>query len=115
MRYQHLCEPMRVHLRLVARSGAPITYQELASALGLVPPNTIHQVTTTLEHLMAQDVTDGHPLIAALVVRKGIVGLPALGFFECAARLGRFYGDPTRPEAAKFFHTAFAAAVAHWG
>jgi hypothetical protein len=43
------------HLQKIAEQRVPITYQELAKALGLVPPNAIHQVTEALEHLMAEE------------------------------------------------------------
>ena len=47
----HFCEQrplktrVRAYLEQVARQREPITYQELAKALQLTPPNTIHQLT----------------------------------------------------------------------
>ena len=53
---QNLNERVRAYLCQIAGQGVPITYQALASALGLVPPQTICQLTDVLEVLMAEDV-----------------------------------------------------------
>ena len=37
----------------LATQRLPITYQEAAKGLLLIPPNTIHQATEALEQLMA--------------------------------------------------------------
>jgi hypothetical protein len=52
---QTIAPRLRVHLQKTAKKRVPITYQELAKALGLTPPNTIHQVAEALELLMAED------------------------------------------------------------
>jgi hypothetical protein len=104
---------MRAHLCAVAATGIPTTYQALAVALELTPPQTIRQVTDMLEVLMAEDVAAGRPMIAALVISKSGSGLPALGFFECAARLGRFDGDVNGPEAVTFYQEELLAAKLH--
>jgi len=70
----------------------PITYLEAAKGLLLSPPNTIHQVTEALEQIMAEEAAADRPFIAAMVISKARGGLPAPGFFDCAARLGRFAG-----------------------
>jgi len=88
--------------------------QELAKALGLVPPNAIHQVTEALEHLMAEDAATDRPFIAAIAISKARGGLPAPGFFDCARRLGRFAGDEEGPEAWAFHAGEFNAAVSFW-
>lgn len=92
----------------------PVTYQALAVALELQPPKTIHQVTQALEVLMIEDVTADRPMIATLVISKSGNGLPAIGFFEMASRLGRFQGDQNGPEAARFYRAELAAAVKYW-
>ena len=104
----------RTHLCRIAGKTTPITYQTLARALDLRPPNTIHQVTAALEFLMEEDAAAGRPLIAALVVSKARGGLPAPGFFNAAQRLGRFGGDPSGPEATAFYAAEFHAAVPFW-
>jgi hypothetical protein len=109
-----LTERLRAQLRRVAQRGVPITCQELARSLGLEPPNTIHQLTSLLEALMEEDATAGCPFIAALVVSKARRGLPALGFFDCARRLGRYDSDDGDVEAWACHAQEFAAAVAYW-
>ena len=86
----------------------------MAKELLLSPPNTIHQVTQALEQIMAEDAAADRPFIAAMVISKWRDGLPAPGFFDCAARLGRFAGDPTGPDARVFHATEFNAALALW-
>ena len=111
----HALSPrMRSHLHRIARQAAPVTYKVLADALELTPPNTIHQVSEALEHLMREDAANSHPFIAALVISKVRGGLPAPGFFDAARRLGRFDGHSSGPEAWTFHGAEFAAAVAFW-
>jgi hypothetical protein len=81
---------LRAHLERVASGGGTITYQALAQALLLEPPNTIQQLARALEDLMYEDGQAQRPFIAALVVSRRPPHLPRLGFFECAAALGRF-------------------------
>jgi len=88
----------------------PITYQELAKALQILPPHSIHRVTDALERLMEEDAAADRPFIAALVISKARGGLPAPGFFDCARRLGRFAGDPDGQDTWSF-HAAELNAV----
>jgi hypothetical protein len=99
----------------MAAAGLTITYGELARLLGLLPPNTIHQITVGLERLMEEDAEAGWPFIAALVLRKARGGLPAVGFFDCARRLGWFTDDPNGVEARSFHATVLNAALTFWG
>jgi hypothetical protein len=84
---------LRAHLERLASSRGTITYQALAQALRLAPPNTIQQLARSLEALMREDAQAQRPFIAALVVSRRPPHLPRLGFFECAAALGRFRGE----------------------
>ncbi|NQW11704.1 MAG: hypothetical protein HQ481_17715 [Alphaproteobacteria bacterium] len=106
---------VRPFLERVARRRVPITYQDLAKALQLSPPNTIHQLTVALEYLMEEDAAAGRPLIAALVISRARGGLPAPGFFDCARRVARYSGTEDGPEAWAFHASAFNAAVTFWG
>jgi hypothetical protein len=106
---------LRACLQGRATQGLPISYQQAATALQLVPPHTIHRITNALEQLMAEDVAAGRPLIAALVVSKWRDGLPAPGFFECAALLGRFAGAAPGTDARAFHALELKAALAWWG
>jgi len=105
---------VRAHLCRIAGHSSPITYQTLAKALGLAPPNTIHQLTIALEYLIEEDAAAARPLIAAVMVSKTQGGLPAPGFFECEQRVGRFYGDPSGPEIPTCYSAEFDAAVEYW-
>ena len=96
-------ETLARQLQARATQRLPITYLEAAKGLLLSPPNTIHQVTEALEQIMAEDAAADRPFIAAMVISKWRGGLPAPGFFDCAARLGRFAGDATGPDA-RVFH-----------
>jgi hypothetical protein len=110
-----LAQRVRTYLQRIAVGAKPITYKALADALTLTPPNTIHQVTQALEHLMGEDAANGRPFIAALVISRARSGLPGPGFFDVAQQVGRFDGDLSGPEPAAAFHGAeFAAAVTFW-
>ena len=113
-RLQTIASRLRKHLQMIAERRVPTTYQELATALELTPPRTIHQVTEALAHLMAEDAATDRPFIAAIAISRVRGGLPAPGFFECARRFGRFAGDAAGPEAWAFHAREFNAAVAFW-
>lgn len=82
-------------LAQVARRSGTAGYGELARALGPQGSVRIADVTAALERLMAEDAARGRPLRAALCHSRLGQGLPAAGFFEAAARLGRAPGpDP---------------------
>jgi hypothetical protein len=99
----------------MAAADLTITYGGLARLLGLSPPNTIHQITIALERLMEEDAEAGRPFIAALVLSKARGSLPAVGFFDCAQRLGRFIGDPNGVEARSFHAIELDSAQRFWG
>jgi hypothetical protein len=113
-RRETIASRLREHLQTIAERRVPTTYQELANALGLTPPRTIHQVAEALEQLMAEDAATNRPFIAAIAISKARGGLPAPGFFACARRLGRFTGDAAGPEASAFHAREFNAALAFW-
>ncbi|WP_339934833.1 hypothetical protein [Vreelandella glaciei] len=91
---------LRQLLLSVPQEALPMTYQQVATELGLTPPRTIGQVTQALELLMREDAAQQTPFIAALVISRRGDGLPATGFFELAVALGRFPKDPTLHELA---------------
>jgi hypothetical protein len=104
----------RAFLENFAKRRIPITYHELAKALQILPPRSIHQVTEALERLMEEDAAAARPFIAALAISKTRGGLPAAGFFDCARRLGRFAGDPDSQDAWSFHAAELAALFACW-
>nr|WP_295711487.1 hypothetical protein [uncultured Halomonas sp.] len=91
---------LRQLLLSAPHEALPMTYQQVATELGLTPPRTIGQVTQALEQLMREDAAQQTPFIAALVVSRRGEALPAAGFFELAVALGRFPEDPTLHEPA---------------
>ncbi|HBG99560.1 MAG TPA: hypothetical protein DDY29_12845 [Rhodobacteraceae bacterium] len=76
-----------------------MTYQAVATALGLTPPGTIQRVAAALEETMREDVAAGRPMIAALVISRA-GDIPRRGFFDLAVALGRFPEDPRQHRAA---------------
>ncbi len=105
---------LRPYLERLAREQRTATYQEVAQALAVQPPQTIHQVAEALEVTMAEDVAGGRPLLAATVVSRTRSGRPAPGFFARARVLGRYDGPERGGEAAAFhereLESVFAAA-----
>ncbi|WP_110707861.1 MoaD/ThiS family protein [Salinicola sp. CR57] len=93
---QSLPAQVRQLLETAPRETLPLTYQQLAEALGLRPPRTIQRVAQALESTMREDAQHGRPFIAALVVSRRGEGLPAQGFFDLAVDLGRFPADPAQ-------------------
>ena len=59
----------RAFLENFAKRQIPITYQDLAKALQILPPGSIHRVTEALERLMEEDAAADRPFIAALAIR----------------------------------------------
>ncbi len=110
-----LPERMRAYLTEIARRRGTITYRDLARALEVQPPNTIHQVAEALEVLMQEDYANGAPFLAALVVSKVRNGLPAPAFFSFARSLGRFRGSDTGPETQTYHAQELKGAWDHWG
>ncbi|MBZ9538867.1 hypothetical protein KGQ90_07945 [Modicisalibacter tunisiensis] len=91
-----LAARIRRLLETTPREALPMTYQQVAGALGLEPPRTIQQVALALEETMREDAEAERPLMAALVVSRQGQGLPARGFFDLAVALGRFPEEPAR-------------------
>ena len=110
-----LPERIRAYLTELARRRGTITYRDLAKALEVQPPNSIHQVTDALEVLMQEDRANGAPFLAAMVVSKVRHGLPAPGFFSLARSLGRLGGPDTGPEAHACHAGELQNAWDHWG
>ncbi|MCG7599326.1 hypothetical protein MHM84_05975 [Halomonas sp. McH1-25] len=83
-------------LETAPHEALPMTYQQLAEAVGLCPPRTIQRVARALEALMREDAEQGRPFIAALIVSRRGEGVPAQGFFDLAVELERFPADPAQ-------------------
>ena len=70
---------VRAFLESAAKRRILFTYQELAKALDILPPHSIHQVTEALERLMEEDAAADRPFIAALAISRTRGSLPAPG------------------------------------
>jgi hypothetical protein len=78
-------------LAALAAAGETISYGDLARDLGL----RMAELTAQLEALMEEDAATGKPFRAALLrQRLSPDHLPAPGFFQKAAELGRSNADP---------------------
>jgi hypothetical protein len=97
-----LADHLDAALALLVRAEETVTYGELARHLGIPGPGSIATLTAALEATMDADAAAGRPLRAALCSGRTRDGLPAAGFFEAAARLGRYHGPAHGPEAAEF-------------
>ena len=61
---------VRTFLESAAKRRILFTYLELAKALDVLPPHSIHQLTDALERLMEEDAAADRPFIAALAISK---------------------------------------------
>jgi hypothetical protein len=83
--------PLAARLAALAAAGDTITYGHLAKELGL----RMADLTAQLEALMEADAREGKPFRAALLCQRlSPDHLPAPGFFQKAAELGRPTDDP---------------------
>jgi len=97
---------VRRYLRDLPQADVPVTYGQLARALGHWAPGSIAKITRALEATMREDAAQGAPFIAARVVSRGADKLPAKGFFELADALKR---GPAADEPARAFHDRLLA------
>ena len=96
-------EALQKQLRHVLQtSETSLSYGSLARHLDVPGPGVIARVTTALEATMRDDMAAGRPFIAAMCEGKLSGGMPALGFFQMAAALGRYTGPAEGPEALAF-------------
>lgn len=96
-------------LDLARRQRHLLTYRALIERLHLPTP-AMQTLTAALEYLAMLDTRAEQPLRSALVISQGASRLPRTGFFECAARLGRFSGPVDGLEAASW-HASEVARV----
>ena len=109
-----LAQAVRVTLEVQARSGQTVTYRDLAAAVPVPPPHSIHKLTLALEDLVREDHAAGRPLIAALAVSRVGDGIPGQGFFHLLTTLGRYAGPDRGAAAAEAHATELRAALAYW-
>jgi NFU1 iron-sulfur cluster scaffold homolog, mitochondrial len=102
---------VRAFLEALPPDSPSVGYAQLADALDVSPPHRVGQVARALEITMGEDAAAGRPFLAALVVGRAGGGLPARGFYDRAAALGRG-PEPGETEAA--FHDRELAATRAW-
>ncbi|MGL5010547.1 MAG: hypothetical protein ACRC6I_11755, partial [Paracoccaceae bacterium] len=73
----------------LAERNTPLTYAQVAQAMGGISINTL---TQALELTMEEDADAGRPFIASWVVSR-TQPLPARGYFDKARALGRSVED----------------------
>lgn len=105
-REEELAVLVRDHLMRAAPERLPLAYGDLAGALDVRPPHAVRRVARALEVTMREDAAAGRPFIAALVVGRARGGIPAAGFYELAAALGR---KPASGESQRDFHARLYA------
>jgi len=101
---------VRVHLTGLSAADVPVTYGQLAGALGLYMPGSIAKVTSALEATMVEDAETGAPFLAALVVSKLGDGDAAKGFHQQARAVGR--GAAPGEDERSYHQSEFTRAVA---
>ena len=105
-----LQDRVRTHLAGLSAADVPITYGQLARALDLYMPGSIRKVTQALEATMVEDVENGAPFLASLVVSKVGQSNAAKGFFQQARALSRGPGFGEDDQA--YHQREFTGAVA---
>ncbi|WP_417587970.1 NifU family protein [Pararhodobacter oceanensis] len=78
---------IREHLEAQPASQLPVTYGQIARAMGLYAPGSRRKVTAALETTMREDAAANRPFIAARAVSRR--KLPHKRFFAFAAATGR--------------------------
>lgn len=107
-------EALRILLLGAARAGRTMTYAEVAKALRIAPPHTIHKAALLIEDLMRHQAATGEPQLASFVVSKARAGLPAPGFFVLASELGLHDGAHEGCEARAFVEAERARCRRHF-
>ena len=105
-----LRDRIRAHLTDLSAADVPMTYGQLARAMGLYMPGSISKVTQALEATMVEDAKNGAPFLASLVVSKVGQGNAAKGFFQQARALGR--GPGLGEDDRAYYQREFTGAVA---
>lgn len=87
---------------LLSEPAALPNYQQMASQLRLLPPNSIGQLTTALEQIMREDALAERPQLAATCVQKR-QPYPREGFFQLLSALNLYQG-PDSGNQAEMWH-----------
>jgi hypothetical protein len=101
-------------LLTAARYDGVVTYQELASLLGL-PLQGSHmgkQVGLLLGEVSEDEHQQGRPMLSAVVV--GVSGEPGPGFYALAKELGKLLDDTDKEANRRFWRQEKQAVYATW-
>jgi Fe-S cluster biogenesis protein NfuA len=88
-RAQDLANRVRAHLAALSPADAPVSYGDLARALGLWAPGSVGRITGALEATMREDAAAGLPFIAARTISRAREDRPGKGYFDLARALSR--------------------------
>ena len=88
-----LVQGIAAHLREIARTGQTITYNDLATPVGLDmdQPDQARELAGALRAISTAEYEAGRPLLSAVVVGAK-TGRPGRGLFKLAQRLGGYDG-----------------------
>jgi hypothetical protein len=88
---------MEIYSRLLelARAGRLTTYSDIAPLAGLLMDSDVDRdkISQLLGEILRHEVSEGRPLLTAIVVHRGNDNNPGEGFFAIATELGRFNGS----------------------
>jgi hypothetical protein len=106
---------VRTHLVAAAKAGMALTYSELLSHLGFAFSRPkMRALCTVLGAVDEEGAARGEAELAVLVVRQSD-GLPGQGWWVAGgARIRRYEGPWTGPEAARFIASVQAETFAYW-
>jgi len=76
-----------------------LTYREFASSLGITEAPVINKCTDILEKLMYEDADNQRPMLSAMVIQQGSLGIPRLGFYQILNNLKLYQGEEFGAEA----------------
>ena len=85
-----MMQSLTLRLAQLAAGGQTITYGQLARELKMTGPSTIARLTAALETTMEEDAAQNQPFRAVILSGRLAKDLPAQGFFDKAAELGRY-------------------------
>ena len=74
-------------LAILAEKAELMSYDALATQAAVPAPHRIHKITNYLEQLIEEDIKDGAPIRAAVIISK-VRGIPAPGFFDAIQAAG---------------------------
>ncbi|MBU0507745.1 hypothetical protein KKH27_02760 [bacterium] len=110
---------MGIYDRLLelARGARLTTYSEIAPLAGLAMNNDAdrERISELLGEILTHEVSEGRPLLTAIVVHRGNDNNPGEGFFSIATELGRFNGSRDPLARLEFWVRQVQEVNGYWG